>query len=488
MKFNSYVLLGVLTLLITLAGCEEYEEIGEVPTRETHVHAETVSFSELQNQTQIRTQLHNISLNQSVNNDLSAKSNMSGMTIDTTQIKVITYAQTHTYTFRLKRDVPFYYIENIVLHYNLDTQQYDEYLIQYDVSAEDYVKIDQGLYHETDPNVLITRLQNGTFADLQKSGCEPQCTTVMVPCTGGGHEVGENCCVIRGDCPNTKPPVVGAYVYQSCQTVCGGNTDEDEDLDDGTPNNGGGAPPPADEDVLTNPNNYPPCIDEGNNVNAISTDGCYELEINDQIPDPIEQELNDLIKKDTTFVKVKDIINQLRTKTSETVEYSMSFYKSFVDTSYVTKPRTPAIERGPSLTRSYIYTGRFDFGSIHTHPVGTHAMFSFRDIFTLHETHNTLGPDFKDDAVIMIVSASGDVYALKVTDITKLNNELNAALNTVNGINRDTKIDNLTIALGRDYDNNMSDLKGVFTSKFKNFGISLYKANDINLSGWTKIN
>jgi hypothetical protein len=66
---------------------------------------------------------------------------------------------------------------------------------------------------------------------------------------------------------------------------------------------------------------------------------------------------------------------------------------------------------------------------------------------------------------------------------------MTAALNAQTKFNtQQDKLDELTRLLGLQYDTDLNNLEGIFTTAFKGFGVSLYKANDVNLSGWTKTN
>lgn len=283
MKFKQ-IFRWVPILFLILIGCQKDLEIEEFQVTEDFIAEKTLSLSQLKNSVKVGDQLQKINLNESISEYPYLKNTTSGIVIDTTHIKMMNYAQTHTYTFRIKRDQPLYFIENIVLHFNVDTQSYDEYLVQYDISADDYVKITRGLLHQVDPDVVITALDQGTFVNASKSSiCVPLCTTIVVPCSSSDEHLpgDQECCAVSGDCG-----ITAAYVYQSCNTVC--FNVPDPDLSNDIDTNGGGSRPrqPDDDDVLTNPNNYPPCMDESQSINAVSINGCHDLGENESLDPP----------------------------------------------------------------------------------------------------------------------------------------------------------------------------------------------------------
>ncbi|WP_417619967.1 hypothetical protein [Oceanihabitans sediminis] len=64
-------------------------------------------------------------------------------------------------------------------------------------------------------------------------------------------------------------------------------------------------------------------------------------------------------------------------------------------------------------------------------------------------------------------------------------------LNATEGEDEEEKADNLNEKLKKDYDkevtNGNSDLERVFLKKFKDYGISLYKASNNSMENWDKL-
>ncbi|MFV0305011.1 MAG: hypothetical protein ACK5IC_05990 [Moheibacter sp.] len=128
------------------------------------------------------------------------------------------YENSHTYTFKVRRSVPQYYIESIVLHFNPDTDQYNEYMIQYDVTEEQYLNIVNGLQLTEDLPVMVRQFENGTFSGLLENSrgrliCGTSCSTVNVNCAENIHSPGQEGCVYAGTDG-------AAYSYTSCTTTC----------------------------------------------------------------------------------------------------------------------------------------------------------------------------------------------------------------------------------------------------------------------------
>lgn len=166
------------------------------------------------------------------------------------------YAETHTYTFKLLRVNPEFYIENIVLHYNVDTENYDEYLLQYDVTGDEYQDLLNGSSLNEDTHVSISELDNGTLSSLfSRSSCFNSCQTISVPCSGEvGHAFGDITCPLIND------PDRAAYQYQSCGIVCIDTNPTDEENEESDGSNGGGGGETTNDDVVTNPLPVP-CLD-----------------------------------------------------------------------------------------------------------------------------------------------------------------------------------------------------------------------------------
>jgi hypothetical protein len=146
----------------------------------------------------------------------------------TDEVLYVTYAGTHTYTFKVVRKNPTYLLENIVLHYNLRTKSYDEYLMQYkDLKEQDIKEISEGKFFQDSKKLIVTKLENGFFESYSASNkasstskassviCTTTTSTIWVDCSSqGAHHQGN-----IGEwykCTATVKP----SAYQSSSTTC----------------------------------------------------------------------------------------------------------------------------------------------------------------------------------------------------------------------------------------------------------------------------
>lgn len=215
-----------------------------------------------------------------LNSNLNNENGFQSRTVDTNNVSILTddvlfmeYAETHTYTFKLLRDNPLHFIENIVLHYNVDSQDYDEYLIQYNISFEQYQDVVNGLPLDETAEVDIFELDNGTLISLLgRTSCFRTCQTISVNCTAGGNHPPNDpeCCANdgSGDCS----PDQGGYYYQSCGAFC---LDNDPTIvtEEPDPNQGGGGGNPNGI-IVTNPNAIPCDNSSTGDVGDVGGDGC----------------------------------------------------------------------------------------------------------------------------------------------------------------------------------------------------------------------
>ena len=201
--------------------------------------------------------------------------------------------------------------------------------------------------------------------------------------------------------------------------------------------------------------------------------------------------LKNLAKTDSLSVNIKPIIDNLKTKTALDKEYSISFAKEYnYDLYSYADPE--GIREGPNKLNSWTRIGPNWFGQAHTHPSGSHPMYTWRDIKTLNSLYTNINEYYdKTSAFIIIVNDDGTVYAIMVDNQNVLYQALQDDLNATEGEDEEEKADNLNEKLKKDYDkevtNGNSDLERVFLKKFKDYGISLYKASNNSMENWDKL-
>ncbi|WP_299886351.1 hypothetical protein [uncultured Lacinutrix sp.] len=314
----------------------------------------------------------------------------------TDEVLYTTYSETHTYTFKLLRINPEFYIENVVLHYNVETESYDEYLIQYDITPEEYLNIDNGGFLENSDRVTITDLENGFVSSYLNRGCNRVCQTIYVECSSPAkHTLGQTCTA-------ETPP----YSYQSCSTVC-----FDISAPDG-PSGGGGSnggdsgsdnDNPIDTDVVTDPMSSS-CKMSGGGTGAIDANGdCVALGLGHVAS----------LNKLTEQSQIQDKIAELKTKTSEDREYGYQFKLSG------SNPITYNIVEATLDTDSRGV--RFDFPShltrleVHTHYAGLDSAFSSEDLF--NTVRSAVNANNNDQHTSILVAPNGKLFALRVNNM-----------------------------------------------------------------------
>jgi len=128
---------------LTTFGCSEEQIQQDIEGLEKivlPVISKKINFLDSQHYTKVSEQLNRI--NGKLEEQGNSERNTEGDIVIVTQEVVLTeYDSTHTYTFKVLRVQPMAAIENLVLHYNLDTQEYDEYLVQYYFNGDELLEL-----------------------------------------------------------------------------------------------------------------------------------------------------------------------------------------------------------------------------------------------------------------------------------------------------------------------------------------------------------
>lgn len=269
-KIKLFARLLVLAVFALFTNCETYEDIIDESALEHHtppVLSEKISFTQSKHFSEINSEIKSIQTK--FNKRQTSKENQSetgSLKILTDEVLYVTYAGTHTYTFKVVRKNPIYLLENIVLHYNLRTKSYDEYLMQYkDLKEQDIKEISEGKLFQDSKKVIVTKLENGFFESHSSSNkgsstskassviCNTVTSTVFVACSSGEHHSGN--LGSWGGCTASSLP----YAYQSTSTTCEvTDTPPEETAPPSSGGGGGGNDPDA---VVYNPFPLELCID-----------------------------------------------------------------------------------------------------------------------------------------------------------------------------------------------------------------------------------
>lgn len=139
------------------------------------------------------------------------------------------------------------------------------------------------------------------------------------------------------------------------------------------------------------------------------------------------------------------------------------------------------------------------YASIHLHPKNQKAkasMFSFKDLIALKDQYQNATNILKQEVSMTIVAPdplnnnNHKIYALKVKDITALENAINNELNSLkwellNIDNENEIIDAIHRDLAKLYTDNASNLEKTFLEKFSNFGLQLFEREN---NQWKELN
>ena len=425
------VVLGLVLLTLYL-GCQKDDgsESTESSTDIQDVISRRLPFEVIPHFTKVDDKINKLRIKLNTKGEVLQKSlDIDSVTIRTDEILYMTYAQTHTYTFKLLRTNPQYYIENIVLHYNVDTESYDEYLVQYDINQQEFLDIYSGSYVGEESKAIITDLDSGTVSTiLSKSGCRRTCETISVNCSASGnHAPGQAC--------NTGVSIdQWAYTYESCTTTC--TEEEDASIDPGPSGGGGGGGNSA---VNTNPEPNEPCeriINGQTYVGIIDTEGnCITVDDEDE---EIQNSTTpcDELKKLGTDEKIKDSYEDIQGKVEQPREYGYSFALG-------SDPVENPLANGNTL-HMRVPKGGLIYGYSHTHPNITNPpdkivfpMFTTPDLFNLGliaVLHSNPGTpkDYNLFFATMTVKNNGigtaqtETYAIKISNIILFSQFLNS--------------------------------------------------------------
>ncbi|MDH7912126.1 hypothetical protein [Winogradskyella sp. SYSU M77433] len=511
------VVLGLVLLTLYL-GCQKDDgsESTESSTDIQDVISRRLPFEVIPHFTKVDDKINKLRIKLNTKGEVLQKSlDIDSVTIRTDEILYMTYAQTHTYTFKLLRTNPQYYIENIVLHYNVDTESYDEYLVQYDINQQEFLDIYSGSYVGEESKAIITDLDSGTVSTiLSKSGCRRTCETISVNCSASGnHAPGQAC--------NTGVSIdQWAYTYESCTTTC--TEEEDASIDPGPSGGGGGGGNSA---VNTNPEPNEPCeriINGQTYVGIIDTEGnCITVDDEDenegQLITSVDQknceELNKLIEIPNypitpPSISPRQAIINLKNEISNTIDPNNNLEQGYnllhnANLQGYANPVSNPSSR--SIRYKFIIN---NYGGLHLHPNDGdgHPFFSPEDILNLWKFYDTYDTGNITDPslfVHVLVSTKG-VYAIKI-DNPLLLSQLGSIYNDYLDANEDGTDE--VKEFGRPLKNAYRDFKDFasghptgsdsdyqhaflkFMNNFNNgggIGISLYKASE-DLTNWTKL-
>ncbi len=237
----------------------------ELPELELPINQKRIAFSQAEHLEALRPKVENFKY---LISSKEGKGDNDDIQISTEDVLYVEYKDTYTYTFKIIRENPKFYVENAVLLYNVETEEFDEYLVQYDISSEQLMTIVEGEPFSESSSVIVTPLAKGFVSDNLTGRCYQSCETVYSNCSSGQHTK-DNVQAWASCTASSKP-----FAYQACGMVCDNDVPI---LDDGSGlfggNSGGGGNP-----IVTQPSPGTTCT-SADGTGIVNTNGeCYVVD------------------------------------------------------------------------------------------------------------------------------------------------------------------------------------------------------------------
>ncbi|MDY0090819.1 MAG: hypothetical protein RBR78_10710 [Flavobacteriaceae bacterium] len=493
LKRKLLMILGFMAVFLHSCQNDDFKENNHNHQNKLNVKIEDKTFENLMNDQKFSSAFGKITKQKyKLPNSIVAKTVMEEdydfIISDDIPAKVITTESLTSYTFHISRENDSLENSNsfenlIVLIDSLDTTT--AYILKYNLLSEPIYYDEHDSYILNAETELIPITFNASNAKAISFLANDGCTVVTLMCPHNHpHPAGADCIAQdRGD-----------LYWESDSSNCGdggfsgsGNSGSTGTTPgNGNQNGGGGNNNEGTGSV--SPIVTTPVGMDGRNQNSTSNDenNCITL--------------NELTQTDSLSANIKPIVGDLREKVTLDKEWSACFKRSVAYSGdYAIQMDDVGITEGPSRTRSRLMYGWPYVGQIHTHPVGTYAMFSWLDLARLRDIYKdapniyTNTTDNQSHVFIMIVCHNGAVYSLKVDDYEKLNSKINNDLARAKStsLNQEEKTrekeDYIEEGLEKYYRKNKNNLEKSFLQKYGNYGISLYKATDENLTSWEKL-
>ena len=489
--FSSLVFLGMV-----FDSCQFDDSIEtkqNLDTTNLNFKLERVKFNKLSKNSKLIKQLSKIDPNKRQNEYGKTVSSSDGsFTINT---EFATYIESdngkHSYTFKIQRDSSQFLLENLVLSLN-DSLSYDMYITRYNISQPEYLMLKNGeTLNLSNKTSIISFKDESILSNIfnkedynSSNGCLLDVTYMPgANCTCEGHSYGESC-----SCDNGPIQEQWVYTWGACPeiVVIGGNS-----------SSGGGA-------VGGNDSAYDGSDPNIHGNGGVSTAPTLEEVEEEIIEDPCES-LKNLSKPDK--YNINPIVDSLKQKVINRVKKEWgtefireSYYDALADENVVNYSTNLRVglnydiflasgEEYNALNHVIKY-----LGGIHLHPLDGYSMFSWGDLKYLMGMYENSSSSYKPEISLLLVCynhvdpSKPHVYAIRVENINVLKNKINEQWNhsDYSGItNEKKKTDIINDRSSKQYEANKNDLERFFLQKYKDFGISFYKAED-DMSNWNK--
>ncbi|WP_152909115.1 hypothetical protein [Chryseobacterium sp. Hurlbut01] len=344
-----------------------------------------------------------------------------GVSIDTDNVIYIENgANFHTYTFTIKRanapeTAP---LENLLLIPETDGS-YKEFLVTYNLTAQEKEKVKNGEPVDTKGKTTITELAKGSFnsgGQLAKMSCNWQEETIWVECSDKVHNASN--VETWHKCKAETPP--GVYTI-----ITGGCTIEQPETIDypGGPGSGTGTGPGGSDntDPGIPPNDCTSVATDPTQVGLVSSTGC-NIGVPTQPNMPPED--NPCNQITNNVAKAKEIMNETKVVAkltsiqpniaTDTVEKGFNFGKTksgAYETSGTYTGTLTGLSNMPVTESTFTVNGSF-----HSHPtLNAYECISVADLYAFYTAHQS-NIHF---STLFVLGATGSVYNLSITDPVK---------------------------------------------------------------------
>ncbi|MGI9652459.1 hypothetical protein [Chryseobacterium sp. RLHN22] len=356
-----------------------------------------------------------------------------GVSIDTDHVIYIENgANYHTYTFNIKRqnapeDAP---LENLLLS-PLPDGTYQEFLVTYNLTAQEREKIRNGEPVNTKGKTTIAELAKGTFnsgGQLAKMSCNWTEQTIYVTCSDNVHNASN--VEQWHQCKAATPPGVYTIVTGGCIT------EQPEYIDPGNSgggsSDGGGGPGGDGSNECTTVANNP------GEVGIIDENGCHVggvTQPNDS-DDPDERTPCEVLKENSETPYIQTKLDSLKERVALTTtgrdhhETGITIAKRGATLRHKVfkKPKETGI---PGVVSVEIGLHPWDILAAHNHYEGTFPVPQFGDILTFYSGYKISAPARTNAYTNYVVNFNGIEYAFRMNDTTALDALLA-------GLNQDT--------------------------------------------------
>lgn len=479
--------------VIFLISCQPEEEIIQQEHYQSNFSIERINHHQFK--TKSPRAFGKMELLQSSKNNTTAQARIvninSDFYVDTAEILQITKGNKISFTLPVYRSTETTAVENLVLTLQADNS-YTAKIISYTLTENERISIKNGMFIDLRNKMQIQSLDNATSlsSSILSRGTNEDCYNMTIEYEMCCHNIHSTLDILNGGrCTCPTPPSSYTYVIESvpCSDSNGGGWEDPIENDPLTSTSGGqsntgggtanGTGTGSDTTPTDNDNNEEEPIDN------FEDDLTLPLIIDREPATPCES-LKTLLDPQKTDIQTR--IASLKALLNEPVEYSVSYKKYSNPLEYVSQWEGPGTANSATVSTAGLW-----FGSIHSHPVGTYPMFSWRDLELLKSTYLDTkdygGVNNKPETFVMIVCSNNEVYSLKVNDIVALSEKVESDWNNpfIIGCSDDEKNESIDEMMQKIFASDAS-VERAFLNRFSDYGITVYKAND-DLTNWSAL-